>query len=264
MSTPRVQADRKIDSRTSESIRFIDGFLINPVPVESDGDFAFLKETVDNAVTDKGPEPPVDSLNYMPEKVSDDKKRQVVKIFKIALHKQKVAEKFMFIINFDDCRKFLFSHLQYCNEHRVKFLMKNPSCFLNFIIIFADFFYLYKLSRGVAENLLECLVILLDIGESQGYEVVTTVLSKIGLKMTFRFPTIKTNHLFHKIHHTFKNIDSNSRSRTFLMLAITLNNRKFMPFPENHYLFKFYIKNLGESTMNKIQNNLKRYDFKND
>lgn len=82
--------------------------------------------------------------------------------------------------------------------------------------------------------------------------------------MSIRFSTINTNHLFQKIHHTFKNGDTSSRSRTFLLLAIALNNRKFMPFSENHYLFKFYSKNLGESTMVKIQNNLKSYDFKND
>lgn len=53
--------------------------------------------------------------------------------------------------------------------------MKKPSCFFNFVTIFGDFFYLYKLSRHVAETLLACLVILLDIGESQGNELVTIV-----------------------------------------------------------------------------------------
>lgn len=77
--------------------------------------------------------------------------------------------------------------------------------------------------------------------------------------MTIRFPTLDTDTLFHRIHHILLNGEISSRSRMLLMLVIALNDQKFLPFPDNHYLLEFYTTELSESTMTKIQNNLKAF-----
>lgn len=75
MSTRRSQADKNIDSKKSDVIISVDELLKDPVLVESDVDFKWLTTILDNILTDKSIEPPVDLLNYMHEKVTDNEKR---------------------------------------------------------------------------------------------------------------------------------------------------------------------------------------------
>lgn len=64
---------------------------------------------------------------------------------------------------------------------RVEILRKQPACFLNFVIIFGDYFHAYELSSPIVETLLACLIILLNIEATQGIELVTTVVIYLSI-----------------------------------------------------------------------------------
>ncbi|XP_057322913.1 uncharacterized protein LOC130666143 [Microplitis mediator] len=264
MSIKRNQVDRNSDSKKFEITLSIDELLKDPGSVKSDDDYEWLKKVVSQTSTFNKKEPSVDLSKDNHEQNTDEGERRLLKLFKIALHDKRLAEKFISTVistaYLNNHRKFIFRIIMMFVEQRLYILKKAPGCYLNLVMIFGDFLHAYEGTNEIVETLFQCLMLLIEIEASRAIELATIMMSKIGLKMAIRFPMVDTDNFLDRSYHILINGEKiGPRSRILLMLMIALNDQKFLPFPDDHYLLEFYTTELGESTMTKIQNNLKTF-----